>query len=202
MQQGEMKTEGNPEEKKHVLVYCHPKKIKEPTDHFLYDEIIELSEPGAKIETVDISGLPNHKEDAFSASFISQHQDEYDLVFLPDCAGMWRHQEDTPLIYYNERDSYYRDRFAFGKHYRATAEEAQLRRIMLRNFVVHRIGSMVKLNGKLAMAKFMKEGFLPFMIKEFEKQGWDITEQKLKDNSTLLIATKTVKVPHYPSLRF
>ena len=75
-----------------VLVYCHPKIIKTPEDHFAYaDLIVNIPKPinNLVIETVDIKPGGNYTANGFLPGFTSKHRGEYDLVFLPDCAGLW-----------------------------------------------------------------------------------------------------------------
>ncbi len=58
----------------------------------MIDYILERSmikPESAKFNTVDISGSPDYIIDGFSSEFISQHQNEFDIVMLPDCAGRW-----------------------------------------------------------------------------------------------------------------
>jgi len=173
-----------------VLVYCHHCKINKKEDHFLYDEIIKLSNDEAVIETVDIARAPDYKEDAFSTKFTSKHTLEYDLVFLPDCGGRWYFAQQG-LIW----DKYHKI------SYNLSEQESYLRMMNLRDFVVLHIGSMVKVNGKLVISKFVNPDFLPLLEAAFQKQNWSIEVRKLEGvTDKLLVATKTDAVLQYPDM--
>lgn len=86
-----------------VLIYCHPKKITLTNkNHFQYNffeskifEIIEnnkLNIKDLKIYTIDIL----NKESDFiidglniNNTFVNVYNNKFDLVFLPDCGGIW-----------------------------------------------------------------------------------------------------------------
>lgn len=90
-----------------ILVYCHPRKINydDKSSHWwlgtnyadissrpVIDYILErnnIKPKSAKFHTVDIQGTPDYITDGFSSEFISQHQNEFDVVMLPDCEGRW-----------------------------------------------------------------------------------------------------------------
>jgi hypothetical protein len=90
-----------------ILVYCHPRKINydDKSSHWwlsntyadisrkpIMDYILEhnnIKPTSAKFNTVDIRGTPDYITDGFSSEFISQHQNEFDIVLLPDCDGRW-----------------------------------------------------------------------------------------------------------------
>ncbi len=107
-----------------ILVYCHPRKINydDKSSHWwlsnTYDDIsrkpimdyilerANIKAHNTKFNTVDISGIPNYKEDGFSSSFITKHKNEFDIVMLPDCGGRWydisliRDTEEASIMLY------------------------------------------------------------------------------------------------------
>jgi hypothetical protein len=107
-----------------ILVYCHPRKINynDKSSHWwlsntyadisrkpIMDYILEhnnIKPTSAKFNTVDIHGTPDYITDGFSSEFISQHQNEFDIVLLPDCGGIWhdisliRDNEDASIMLY------------------------------------------------------------------------------------------------------
>lgn len=78
-----------------LLILCHPREYKPGQFfHFLMDSHFEplIKEEGFSskvIDTVDIVPGGTFVADGFSESFINQHLEEYDIVFIPDCAGPW-----------------------------------------------------------------------------------------------------------------
>lgn len=90
-----------------ILIYCHPKKVfyKDKSSHWwlesydgelgqksIMDYILDKNniKPDSTIfKTVDIHNNPDYKMDGFSSEFISKHQNEFDMVLLPDCGGRW-----------------------------------------------------------------------------------------------------------------
>jgi len=87
-----------------VLICCHPRivtgSIHPPTlqNHWWGGigelDIIKLFDfshlrAAAKIDTVDVYPGGTFTADVFSPEFISSHIDEYDLIFVPDCDGIW-----------------------------------------------------------------------------------------------------------------
>jgi len=88
-----------------VLIYCHPRKFD--TCHWQYSLIakeIEDRFKGTKgsevfVDTVDTIAGGTYKEDGFSDVFINKHKGTYDLVFLPDCGGLWYKIQSTGTPY-------------------------------------------------------------------------------------------------------
>ena len=94
-----------------VLVCCHPRKFSYvyPTDgdHYLTPVIVQVITDklhGATFRTVparsadvkyvllqtaDAAAGGDLRADVFSDEFASAHAEEYDVVFAPDCAGVW-----------------------------------------------------------------------------------------------------------------
>ena len=99
------------ENKYQVLIYCH---YELANDHFLFNEFKQvLNDKGVDIDnallhTLDIrnDGIINSNNivaDGFSDEFIYSNENFFDLVFVPDCAGLWYdyQREDTPENYEN-----------------------------------------------------------------------------------------------------
>ncbi len=103
-----------PNDRQYVLVYCHPKNIKNSSDHFLYGSIQKAIEESGltdpTILTIDITigddgdlrhGIrpgPNIKANGFSDEFINRYTviSPFDIVFMPDCGGPWYELQNTP----------------------------------------------------------------------------------------------------------
>ena len=192
-----------------VLVYCHPKLIKTPKDHFHYaDLIVNIPKPinNLVIETVDIKPGGNYTANGFLPGFTSKHRGEYDLVFLPDCAGLWytaqsngyiieqlndmiRDNNGTPLDP-ETRNDIIRDMFV------------QL--INLKDIVVKWITGMLKPGGVLLISKFItvlpKEvldwmGFTTvkeYLENAFRLDGWEVDDYVTEG----FVAMKVTKPTH------
>jgi len=87
---------------KKVLILCHNTLVTGTfvpltlNNHWfgLYNRFLKLFEKynleGKPLfETVDIRPGGTYNADAFSDIFVDSHQDEYDLVIVPDCNGSW-----------------------------------------------------------------------------------------------------------------
>jgi len=87
---------------KKVLILCHNTLVTGTfvpltlNNHWfgLYNRFLRLFEKynleGKPLfETVDIRPGGTYNADAFSDIFVDSHQDEYDLVIVPDCNGSW-----------------------------------------------------------------------------------------------------------------
>lgn len=93
-----------------ILIYCHEdiityrKENKEGDKLWSHDQkgaykcsnivekIIDMNgwgDSNIHIDTIDIISGGTFKEDGFSDTFIDKHVGEYNLVYLPDCAGDW-----------------------------------------------------------------------------------------------------------------
>jgi hypothetical protein len=95
-----------------ILIYCHKYIInlypdETPGNKFKYQVMNDLipyflskyiedifeenqwSYDNVNVNTIDVLNGGTFTDDGFSDDFILQHQSEYDLVFVPDCAGKW-----------------------------------------------------------------------------------------------------------------
>ena len=90
-----------------ALILCHNRHMDDDlSDHFLGEQFKAFQEtyfPGSNFEyhTVDILDLhpefntlgavhtTHFKKDAWSDEFTSDHENEYDMVIMPDCGGVW-----------------------------------------------------------------------------------------------------------------
>lgn len=91
-------------DKYNVIVFCHPKLIKKNDDHFLYPFFEKMiAKDGHNInttwlQTIDILPGGSTQADGFNPDFIKKHQNEYDIVFVPDCGGLWfEYQKDKEV---------------------------------------------------------------------------------------------------------
>merc|ERR1712146_373395 len=82
-----------------MLIYCHDKivdlKNNEDSGHlmspilkFMLDEN-NINIENLNVDTVDIYPGGTIHADGFDNNFINNHQNEYDIVVLPDCSGIW-----------------------------------------------------------------------------------------------------------------
>jgi len=97
-----------------ILIFCHPRivsgSINNIEGHFLGGDISFLgkeagiTETGSlTIDTVDILPGGIYQADAFSDEFINENLYKYNLVFIPDCGGIWyelqtKFTENTPEV--------------------------------------------------------------------------------------------------------
>lgn len=100
---------------KKALILCHPRNVTgtfEPLElkgHWFGNPLCSV-EPLFKIifkdynlkgvpkfETVDILSGGTYQEDAFGDEFINKHINDYDLVMVPDCAGVWNKLQEKSL---------------------------------------------------------------------------------------------------------
>jgi SAM-dependent methyltransferase len=81
-----------------ILIYCHNRVVdltRAATNHWqgpIFKQL--LTERGIdlmkiKVDTIDILSGGTIVGDGFSKSFIDSHENEFDIVILPDCAGLW-----------------------------------------------------------------------------------------------------------------
>ena len=81
-----------------MLIYCHRRVVdltRANTNHWqgpIFKQL--LTERGIdlmkiKVDTIDILSGGTIVGDGFSKSFIDSHENEFDIVILPDCAGLW-----------------------------------------------------------------------------------------------------------------
>lgn len=120
-----------------ILVYCHPRRINKPDDHFMYEYIDrEINkDDNFNIYTIDVNKdgemFPDILGDGFGDSFINRYSNNpvFDIVFLPDCGGLWFDLQN------NENSSF--------------DEIIDL---------INKMLGLVKPGGKLLLSKFIKEG--------------------------------------------
>lgn len=145
-----------------VLVFCHHRKIVRPSDHFAYNFMMSYVPPGATVtfQTVDKTGDPDYKIDAFSMTFARDHLLEYDLLFMLDCGGEWFYTQQ-----YDTKDS--------GQMY--------LNRLNFRDRVLHVTSNMVKPGGSIVMSKLISPKFLQEMIRGFQRKNWTTILDKNND---------------------
>jgi hypothetical protein len=99
---------------KKVLILCHPEKVtgtfvpltlnnhwmgqegtpKEDSFNILFSDYKLTGRP--IFDTVDIKKGGTYVANAFSEEFITAHENEYDLVMVPDCAGPWVYSQCGP----------------------------------------------------------------------------------------------------------
>lgn len=84
-----------------ALVYCHTRDVDYASrPHFMLDDMKHVMGDDfnrAYFETVDVmandlafpASSPTYVADGFDDTFLSRHENEYDYVFIPDCAGVW-----------------------------------------------------------------------------------------------------------------
>jgi hypothetical protein len=90
-----------------VLVIAHRGTVFAPfapvphfDSAFFRQQIAKYKHASSKVKTdtvdiltndpgMDLQGNYHYRADAFSDKFVNEHDKEYDLIFLPDCAGVW-----------------------------------------------------------------------------------------------------------------
>lgn len=81
-----------------MLIYCHRRVVdltRANTNHWqgpIFKQL--LTERGIdpmkiKVDTIDVGPGGTIVADGFSKSFIDLHENEFDIVILPDCGGLW-----------------------------------------------------------------------------------------------------------------
>ena len=139
---------------KKVLILCHPEKVTgsfKPLslkNHWFNYHIKELFEEynltGTPLfETVDRYSGGTYTADAFSQEFISKHQNEYDLVLVPDCAGPW---------YKLQNPGESNDIRVIGRPYSEDEINTNLETLISLSL---NLTTLVKQNGIIAFAKFL-----------------------------------------------
>lgn len=100
-----------------ALVLCHARLLKNDlSGHWLQKLFLETQNkyfPNKHLdyETVDITNLygmidnttihkKHHIADVWSELFIQEHENEYNIVFMPDCTGIW----DTEVVKSKDKD--------------------------------------------------------------------------------------------------
>tara|TARA_B100001093_G_C26639030_1_gene932326 strand:+ start:15 stop:953 length:939 start_codon:yes stop_codon:yes gene_type:complete len=84
-----------------MLIYCHDRivdlKNNENSGHWIIPILkIMLNENNINIENLDVDTVDIYEDgtstfiaDGFDDYFINNHENEYDIVVLPDCSGVW-----------------------------------------------------------------------------------------------------------------
>ncbi len=190
-----------------ILVYCHGYKllyIPENPDNekFIYDDngiittyklstTLELllsthgwTDKQIIIDTIDIIGDPTYKRDGFDPSFIDEHIEEYDLVYVPDCNGKWVHLQND--VYHDKWDTGTQSLINAYKKMNASSDvidkimkersnkapKKDLNELMM---LIQMIGKMVKPNGILFCSKFQlsdNEHDIPYMMDNMILNGF------------------------------
>ena len=172
---------------KKVLIYCHPRIVTgsfEPlvienhwygTTPSIDDNIFKLLftkynlKGEAIFETVDINSGGTYQADGFSDEFIELNKGKYDLILVPDCAGIW---------YKLQKDGEYDMRFNKIKDY--TQEEQNINKTLLITTSL-KLTTMLKDKGIISFGKFMSE--TPCNIKGTEFSTLSAAfESNLKEN--------------------
>lgn len=173
-----------------ILVYCHEYKIEynpenKPDSKFVYyDNITRNTYPyklsqtlellvskhgwnnkNIIVETVDIVNEPTYKRDGFDQSFIDEHLNEYDLVYVPDCGGLWIYLQTNH--YHDQWDNQTQALINAYNKMNISEEEKQLyindrlnkpvppiKNLNTLIELIQSIGKMVKPNGVLFCSKF------------------------------------------------
>jgi hypothetical protein len=142
-----------------VLIYCHPHKVfwinntlyghwMAPLMQQIILQMIEKKTDNVIIKTVDIIKGGDFNEDAFHENFYKKHCNEYDLIFLPDCAGEW----------YYLQCNYEEDYVIHLKHDNYCYKSPDELKEMFLN-IIKNVDSMLKNGGRLYISKFIQTGF-------------------------------------------
>jgi len=178
------------EQKKYkMLIYCHPApghdiSVYKKKAHYFYDHLatfIEMHYSETTIADFDIKtldsniiGNPDIKVDGFSKTFIANHPDRYDIITLPDCAGIWNTYQ---LQGYTDIPA---------------GEEEQQALV----FNIINIFNLLNINGYMILSKFININFFYKLSKYFssEETKYKIIQPIITDTSikTILIVQKLV----------
>lgn len=94
------------------------------------------------IETIDLFPGANYKIDGFSDEFINANLERYDLVFIPDCGGLWYELQEEYII---EK----------GKIINKFTEEEINNNLSLLIEYILKVLKLVKNNGIIAFSKIL-----------------------------------------------
>jgi SAM-dependent methyltransferase len=81
-----------------MLIYCHNRIVdltRADTNHWqgpIFKQLLRerrIDSTKIKVDTIDIVPGGTIVGDGFSKSFIDSHENEFDIVILPDCGGKW-----------------------------------------------------------------------------------------------------------------
>jgi hypothetical protein len=187
-----------------VLILCHPKKVtgtfnplKLNNHWYGIPELIEIGDKsvfesmfetynlneyfqgeGEPIfDTVDIDSGGTYRADAFSNYFIDAHKNEYDLIMVPDCTGLWHDGQAT---------TQYK---GFEKVRDLTTEEIKKNVDDLNNYCM-KLPKMLKQRGIIQIGKIFLDVFKEELIKGFERQGFTCEIRKTKATGEYIIAKR------------
>jgi len=140
---------------KKVLILCHSQKVTGSftpmvlNNHWLgseYNNIFaEYKLTGnPKFETIDIIPGGTYQDDAFSDTFIENHINDYDMILVPDCGGIWYELQKTSI---DEKFRKIRD---------LTEDEQNQNKTLLIEKSLN-LTRMLKPNGIIYFGKFLSE---------------------------------------------
>lgn len=190
-----------------ILIYCHPHIIRlDPNEsygqkfkfdrdgntiiYYLSNQLENIfdknnwSYDNVSIDTIDIINGGTFMDDSFSDEFISQHQNEYDIVFVPDCAGKWMELQDQSFFnivqsnierfnkYLNDKDAVHTLSENNKKIYEDYIKKYTTYPPVQENIeqfclLIQKIGTQLKSNGVLYCSKF-KDKTLQYMNEHIE----------------------------------
>ena len=179
-----------------ILIFCHPKIVSGTIDeikgHFLSEDISILCKEAGIIETptfdtIDIIEGGTYQGDGFSDEFVNKNVEKYNLVFVPDCGGLWYELQLN--------DKYENNQLIYS--FRPKDKENNLS-ILIDNII--KISKLVKINGIISFSKiFVNEAckvkgidFLNFTnaIIHFLKNNFESNE--LTTSNVKLIVSKKI----------
>lgn len=195
-----------------MLIYCHPHilyydpdqpinkkfifKVKDQdnnikTIHYYQSPVLEsiIEKNGwigreFIIDTIDIVPGGTLIEDGFDSSFIESHPNEYDLVFVPDCAGNWYYyQSDARASWERSTGILLNSMRINGKTDQEIEDERQRRLINtpppkdLNHFLelIQSLGTLVSKNGILYCAKILRDDVIEFVNSNIDSYLTDFT---------------------------
>jgi hypothetical protein len=184
---------------KNVLILCHPHIVTgtfEPSltihNHWLgmvsQDLFKEYKLKGTPFfETVDSKKGGTYQMDAFSDDFIKEHENDYDLVMIPDCDGSWAQCQKNQN--YENMTNWLiqmgRPEFNFTDEEKIKNEE----KFMLSAL---KLTKMVKMNGIIHYSKFLKEEFANKLCEILNKNNFKSKLIKLQSIQSIhIIAQKS-----------
>ena len=147
---------------KNIIVYCHPKKITmENNNHWMmeiFKEIINDNYPHDTInfDTIDILPGGTIQDNVFSQTFINEHANTYDGIFVPDCAGPWNYLQQIA-----NKDDW---------------PNQTAKNNMLRNMIKN-ITKMLKPNGILFISKILTDTFYKIIVDVLNKLNFEIIDK-------------------------
>ena len=137
-----------------ILIFCHPDIVSGTIDniqgHFLSKDISILGrEAGITgtpiIDTIDIIPGGTYQCDGFSDDFINRNLNEYNLVFIPDCGGLWLNLQLKDIL------------DGWRTIYKFTPEDKENNLSLLIDYII-KVSKLVKINGIISFGKILVEG--------------------------------------------